>query len=552
MASAISFQGLATNLPTDQLVNAIIQQESGPLQRLQAIQAANTKRRTALTSIRTSLSSLAASLASLSTSGFQARSITSSDSNNTYVSASASGGASGAYDVAVKQLATRARYASSVTFTSPTGSGGNLGGTAVSGGEHDGQYHYAITDVNGSTTKDIYLSADNNTLAGLRDAINGADAGVSATIIQTSAAGNAYQLVVTADDEGSGVTGTDFKIIGNGSDAGIDKLGIGSVGTSTISGQNAIFSVNGLELTRATNSVSDAVEGVTFTLRQADSTYDDGTHTSSHLTTLTVATDKSAITASIQDVITKFNAAYKAYKDQSGQGGVLANDSTLRSIFSKLRSTLTLQPDSMPSGSTYKSAAEVGLKTNRDGTLSLDATAFQSALDNDPEAVSKVFGMWGSSTNANVSYVYATSASTTSPISYDLTYSGGAVSGTLTANGVTKSVSGSNGLVTGPDGSPFEGLTLSVTGTASGTFSLVRGAGQLIQDYVGQLTASTSGNLALILQSIDDQNLHLSKQITDAQARLDRHREILQTQFANLEATIGQLQAAGQSLSGLR
>ena len=56
----------------------------------------------------------------------------------------------------------------------------------------------------------------------------------------------------------------------------------------------------------------------------------------------------------------------------------------------------------------------------------------------------------------------------------------------------------------------------------------------------------------MILSSIDGQNSNLTRQISEGQARLDRRKEVLQAQYAQLEATVGQLQAAGQSLSGIR
>ena len=69
---------------------------------------------------------------------------------------------------------------------------------------------------------------------------------------------------------------------------------------------------------------------------------------------------------------------------------------------------------------------------------------------------------------------------------------------------------------------------------------------------MNSITASGSGNIAQLLSGIDQQNFNLSHQITDMQARLDRRKTALQDQYANLEAVVGQLQAAGQSLAGIK
>jgi flagellar capping protein FliD len=75
--------------------------------------------------------------------------------------------------------------------------------------------------------------------------------------------------------------------------------------------------------------------------------------------------------------------------------------------------------------------------------------------------------------------------------------------------------------------------------------------GQAAQDVVSGLTAYGSGMLSTIMNSINSQNYNLTSQITAGQARLDRRKTVLQTQFAQVESTLGQLQAMGQSLSGM-
>lgn len=569
MASGISFQGLSTGLPTDSLVNAILQQESQPLQRLQDRQTRNNQRVAALQTLRSSLTSLATSLATLSGTSFDARTVSSTDSNNLYATATASGAAAGSYDLKVAQVATKGRI-------SPTLVGGIPSNLAVADPLATPVFSgpsasFAIQGTDG-VIKTVTLSAANNSLYGLRDAINALGVvdpanpnakplGVTATVVNTGSGANPYQLVLTAKDTGTGTTGGVVTLADVTSGGAVNTLGIaaGTVDSlttpTTLSGgltsagadlaQDARFTVNGIELTRKANTVTDAVDGVTFNLKQGGQTT---------ATTFSVALDKGAITSALQDVISKFNALVKTYKDASVAGGALANDPTVRSFISQVRSALSGSPAGLPASATLTSTADLGIKTNRDGSLSLDATALQAALDKDPAAAKRIFAFTGESSNGAVSFFAGGAKTTSGAVGFNITsfVSGGAVSGTFTVGGVDYALTGTNGTLTGAAGTPLEGLIVSVNGTGTGTLNLTRGVGQAVRDLVSDLTSSGTGNLSVILSSIDQQNQTLTRQISEGQQRLDRRREILQAQFARLEATIGQLQAAGQSLSGIR
>lgn len=456
MASPISFQGLSTNLPTDQLVEAILQAESQGMERMQLRQALNSQRASLVRTFRTNLLALQTAFGSLANSSFSSRSVTSSDANNTYLTATASGAANGTYDVVVRQVAQGARLTAPTATTSLTAS---LGGTD-SVGDGTGTYDYTLTNTDGETVT-VSLAAADNTLAGLRDAINAqtGTSGVQATVVQTAATGDSYKLVLSTTETGVGSTGDSIYLKGN---AG-NLLGLADTGSGTPSqvlAKNALFSVNGIDLERSSNVITDAVEGLTLTLKAGDET---------KTTTLTVGTNRDGLKTAMGELVTKFNALYKTYKDNSGTGGALAGDSTLRTILSQVRSYLTGQPEGVVSDAAYRSGAEVGLKTERDGTLGFDSTAFLAAIDQDPAAVEQVF---------NKAY-------------------------------------------------------------------------SAFQTYSAQVTSLGSGNLALVLQTIDSQNARLGTQIESVQARLDRRREALQLQFSRLETLVGQMQAAGQSLGSL-
>jgi flagellar hook-associated protein 2 len=549
MASGLSFQGITTGLQTDALVQAIIQQEGQPVQRLKDRQTQNTQRSAALNSMRTGLTSLTVSMAALYDK-LDAKTVSSTDANGTYVTATASGSVAGSYDVKVSSVATKGQLGPLMSGGVPTTlAAADPNAAILTAGSGD----FTVQGTDG-VTKAFTLT--NNSLNGLRDAINASGAGVTATIINSGKGANPYQLVVTAKDTGTGTTNGVVSLAAANGTAVVSSLGItsgGLVSTGDSVAKDAVFTVNGIELTRKSNTVTDAVDGVTFTLKKGDTTND---------TTLTVAQDKSGATAGMQDVLTKFNAILKTYKDAStitqdastGEitSGPLAGDPTARSVISQVRSALGGTPDGIASSAVFKSAAELGIKTNVDGTLSLDTTVFQAALDKDPDAVKKVFSFSGTSTNGAVSFSSGSTTTATGAMGFNVTYgTGGAVTGSLTYGGTTYSnLSGTNGTLQGPVGTPLEGLNLTVKGSGSGTMTLSRGIGQKLQDLVSSLTSYT-GTIETTRASIDVQNQNLTAQIDSGQALLDKRQAALKAQFDQMEVTVSQLRAASGSLSGL-
>jgi len=107
--------------------------------------------------------------------------------------------------------------------------------------------------------------------------------------------------------------------------------------------------------------------------------------------------DSAAITAAMQDVVTKFNAVQKIYKDNSTitrasdssiVKGPLADDPTIKNMMSQLK--LDFSGSKNTATLAYSNPASIGIKTGVDGTLSMDTAAFQAALTNDKEAVKSI------------------------------------------------------------------------------------------------------------------------------------------------------------------
>ncbi|OGQ57702.1 MAG: hypothetical protein A3J24_04695 [Deltaproteobacteria bacterium RIFCSPLOWO2_02_FULL_53_8] len=557
---AISFQGIGTGVQTDQLVAAILAQEGQSVQRMVDKQAFNKMRTTALQSFRKGMDDLSTSLAAIQ-DRLNARTVTSTDTNSVYVSATASGAAAGNYDLNVAQVATRGRVVVDGVADPASTSTFDLANSS-----------FAVQGTDG-VTKTFTLT--NYSLNGLRDAINASGAGVTAAIVNTGTGATPYQLVLSAKDTGTGTTTglvslasidladptttktTDAPLgIKAGAITGTfaEPTGIsGGLTNSLDLAKDAIFTLNGIQLTRKTNVVTDAADGITFTLKQGGQT---GT------TTLTVAQDKTIATSGLQDVIAKFNALKKIYKDastslKSSDGAIikapLAGDETVRSFLAQIQSALTGQLSGPSGGTTITSAASLGVSTGADGNLSLNVSTFQAALEKDPKAVQNLFTFNGSSSSGAVTLKESTSKTSTGAVTFNITsyVSGGAVAGTLTYGGTEYSLTGTNGTLTGEAGTPLEGLTISVLGTGTGTLNLTRGGGQAARDLVAQFTSPGVGGIQAALTNIENQNKALSEQVIQGQARLARRKIVLVAKFSKMETAVAQMKAAVGGLSGL-
>ncbi len=568
-SSTASLNGLSSGIDTTALINAIMAQKSTNVTRLKAQQTLNTQKTSALTSLSTELSGLTLSMAALQ-DRLNASTVSSTDSTNAYVTASATAGQSaGSFDVQVSTVATRARLSakadgSNLSVANPSDSVGSSIFTAGTPAT------FALQGTDGKTYT-ITLDSASNTLNGLRDKINAvAGSSVTASVVNTGKGSNPYQLVLTAKATGTGstsgnvtladVTSNDGTTVANnlGISAGtVDSLSAPTKitgGLTSAAGNGAVatdanFTINGLSLTRSTNTVSDAVDGMTFNLKQGGQ---------SGTTTLTIGNDVAGATTALQDYVTKYNQLLKDYKTAStatknSDGSVaqapLSGDQTTRSMMASLRATLAGASSGLSSSATYKSLASVGVTTQADGTLYMNNYVFQTAMNTDPAAVQRIFSFTGTSTSPAATVKSGGSGTVTGSVDFAITDSGGGnLVGTLTQNGVTSDpIPVTNGVLVGTG--IYAGLNLAITGTGTGTLNLSRGVGQAASDLLYTYTGTT-GSLANLMNTITAQNTNLASQITRAQTMLDAEAANLKDKFAQMESVVGQMKATSGSLFG--
>lgn len=266
------------------------------------------------------------------------------------------------------------------TATTVTFDFGTIGGGTLSNGVYSG----AAFTSNGNGTASITIDSTNNTLEGIRDAINAAAMGVTATIVNDGS-GTPYRLALTSGSSGAS---NSMKITTSGGDGSIDSLlaydpaGTQNL-TQTIAAQNADLTVNGIAITSASNTVSEAIQGVTLTL----------TNTTAAPASLTIARDTTAINTAASGFVDAYNAlagqikSRSAYATNGSAGGALAGDGTLRVMQDQLRSIF----NTPASGGTLTSLAEVGIAFQKDGSLSLDSSKLNSAISANFSDVTNLF-----------------------------------------------------------------------------------------------------------------------------------------------------------------
>jgi flagellar hook-associated protein 2 len=373
MASITSLgagSGIFSNDLVDQLVNA----ERAPTeQRLNQKQSLTEAKISAYGSIRSAIEALRAPMEELSTAeGLKAFTAASSNEAVVGMSIDASKANRGSYSLDVKQLAQAQSLASGVFADRDT--------TTVGTG--------TLTLNVGGVSTDIAIDGTNNTLEGMAASINEANAGVSASVVDT---GSGFRLVMSAEDTGEAnaiqisVADDDGK---NTDGAGLSQFvfdGTTSNMEETVQAKDAILDVNGIEITRSSNTVEGVIEGVTFDAKSVGTS------------TVKIDQDPEAVSGRVQEFVDKFNALQdviqksSGFNEASGQGGVLSGDSTIRGIQSELRRMLTTIPEGLED-SPIRMLADVGITTDPStGKLDFDEVKFQGQLQENPEAMTALF-----------------------------------------------------------------------------------------------------------------------------------------------------------------
>ncbi|PKM34738.1 MAG: hypothetical protein CVV06_20010 [Gammaproteobacteria bacterium HGW-Gammaproteobacteria-10] len=224
----------------------------------------------------------------------------------------------------------------------------------------------------------LNIGATNNTLSGIRDAINNAqdNTGVTASIISVD---DGFKLVLTSKE-----TGSENAIAISSSAPGLTELAVNM--QEQRAAKDAIIEVDGQIATRSSNSISDVISGVTLDLKVEDP---------DTVFALDVSIDSAAITNAANDFVKAYNGLMTVVKDLgkydagSNVAGALIGDSTLRSIQSQIRTDVSRPVESASNES--NSLALIGITVDRNGVMSLNNSVFSEKLNGDLKSISDIF-----------------------------------------------------------------------------------------------------------------------------------------------------------------
>ena len=385
-----SISGIVSGVQTDEIIQKMIEVQSRPINNLQSQQALLTAKLTAWQDANTRLLAIkTAALALLNPFTFQSRKAVSSNSD--LVAAQATAGASvGSYTFRVTSLASAHQMASQA-FS-------DTNATSVGTG--------TITIQVGSGPATVVSITDaNNTLAGVRDAINQANAGVQAIIINEGPANNpSYRLMLV-----SNTTGTAGAITVNANLSGGAGLTLSTVQAATDAVLQFGEGSGALTVTKSSNTISDVIPGVTLTLKKADPNTP---------VTVDVRGDTEAPKSAVKtfvDAVNSFNKFVKEqfrYDPETNETGTLFGDYALAGIQSDLMSRLS---DVVVGASKEAMAlSQIGITLSATGELVVNDAMLEDALSNNSEAVAKLLGVVGTTTDDGVTFLSAGSAKASS------------------------------------------------------------------------------------------------------------------------------------------
>ncbi len=343
----LSVGGIGSGLDVKGIVSQLMALERRPLDRLEKNEADLNSKLSAYGKLKSSLSTFQDAMKELSSlSKFKTFSTSSSD-DAIFTSTADGTAASGTFSIEVTQLAQAEKV--------------------HAGGTYSGEQGDLTFDVNGQSIT-VTIDATNNTLEGIRNAINSAAGNdlVTATTINSD---SGPQLILTGNETGAANT-----ITATGSLAGTlnfqTMLGQGA--------QDAQVDIDGFTVSSSTNTVTNGITGITLDVSKTNVGAPE---------TLTVTRDLDAVKESVQGFADTYNSLRSTIRDLGKKGGELQGDGGLLSIERQIQSIF----NTSAVGLNFNHLSEVGITTGTDGSLSVDTDRLDSALTSDFSGVAELF-----------------------------------------------------------------------------------------------------------------------------------------------------------------
>lgn len=372
--AGITSTGLVSGLDIESLVAGLVQSEGAPQANRILRQETSTKAQiSALGTMKAVFSGLKTALTTLGDgTAFAARTAKSSD-DKVFTASAGAKSVAGTYEIEVRAKATAHKLASQPVATADT---------AVGSGK--------LTISVGADSFEVTLDDEHKSLANIRDAINSSSSnkGVTATIIKSD---TGSRLVLTANDTG---TAKAVKVAASGGDGGLSVLDYDPNGTKNLTELNpaldAEIVIDGYKRTSSSNKITDAIDGVSIDIVAAEKDV---------VKKLTVTRDDAAARKAIDGFVTAYNTAIAAmatvtkYDATAKTAAALNGDAMVRNAQQSLRNIIG--GDVAGLSDAMNSLAEIGITSQKDGTLSADGAKVDAALANNGTTVKALFANAG-------------------------------------------------------------------------------------------------------------------------------------------------------------
>ncbi len=492
-SNIISSLGAGSGIDTRSLVEQLSEIEKAPQQTQIDTKTAKLEAQISdYGTVRSSLATLQDAAEKLSDrESFYSKSASYSDSDAFVPTSLSSEAPVGDYAFEVLTVAAAQSLSSSASFTDPDDTIGKGTLTFRFGGWEDTNADTYVDDFTVNADKEgfsITIDDSNNSLQGLADAINAAEAGVQASIVNdgsgyrlllTSPSGASNQLEITAvDDDGNHTDASGLSRFVFGSGAAEQQM------TLNQAGADATFKLNGLTITRSTNKIDDVLDGFEFSLAKA---------APGEIINLSIFDDSSSAEESVRAFVDAYNEFLStveeltAFDEEEEAFGSLYRDPTTTGLMRQLRNVIA---SAVPGVTTdYTTLTNVGIRTEQDGTLAIDEDDFTKAFDENFELVQRLFAPYANSSSDKVD-INSFGAQTV-PGSYEVAItaqpSRGSFAGGATAIGYPLTITA------GEDYS----FVVSVDGVTSGTLSLSEGTYNTVDELIAELQSQINSDSTL-------------------------------------------------------
>jgi len=524
--------GINSNLDTQDIINKMVSLEARSMDLVEAKKQIEQQKLASFQTLKNRLQTFKSVVTKLNTESrfIENKSVfsnnSSSDNNKVVGITTTSSATSGTYSLVVNNLATETKMITE--------------GFEATNSTLD---HGYVKVTVGTASATVTIDSTNDSLDGLRLAINNLGLDVKASFLNDGNDTNPVRLLISGNL--TGATGAVTMSYSNNVFYTLDGISF----TTTQEAQNASFSVDGVSISKSSNTVSDVISGAALKLQSAGSG------------TISLSTDTDAITTKVSDFVDEYNeislflSEQLALDSETEETGVLFGNFAVQNLQQILRSSISNKVTGITGDYTYLS--QIGITTKPDGTLILDTDELSDALVDDIQNVSQLFSSKGTVTHSSVAFVGFTSD--TAPGYYDLQVSSNVPQLSNSGASTFVNASGSGNFWAGSSGDST-GLNFRISGLTNGSYGqiwLSIGVAEILNRQLQNMVdTSLNGPLVTeldtITETVDDYNITL----LDQAERLLEYEESLKAKFSNMEIVLGRLNAQrdtfNSSLQGIQ